>query len=74
VLKNAPGSGIQTSWNLMWGHSAGLAFAAQIVEAQMIDNPNDFGYIIRGLMVFGFQVIAPTYIGTNFAYPVANQA
>lgn len=74
VLKNAPGSGITTNWNLMWGHSAGLAFAAQIVEAQMIDNPNDFGYIIRGLMVFGFQVIAPTYIGTTFAYPVANQA
>jgi hypothetical protein len=48
----------------MFGHSAGLTFAAQIVECQMIDNPNDFGYIIRGLMVFGFQVIAATYVGT----------
>jgi hypothetical protein len=49
---------------VMFGHSAGLTFASQIVECQMIDNPNDFGYIVRGLMVFGFQVIAATYIGT----------
>lgn len=49
---------------VMFGHSAGLTFAAQIVECQMIDNPNDFGYIIRGLMVFGYEVIGPNYIGT----------
>lgn len=49
---------------LMFGHSAGLTFAAQIVECQMIDNPSDFGYIIRGLMVFGYQVIGPNYVGT----------
>lgn len=48
----------------MFGHSAGLTFAAQIVECQMIDNPTDFGYIIRGLMVFGYQVIGPNYVGT----------
>ena len=30
----------------------------------MIDNPNDFGYIIRGLMVFGYEVIGPKYVGT----------
>jgi hypothetical protein len=55
-----------------FGHSAGLTFAAQIVECQMIDNPNDFGYLIRGLMVFGYEVIEPKYLGTailakNFA-------
>lgn len=49
---------------LMFGHSAGLTFASQIVECQMIDNPNDFGYIIRGLMVYGYQVIQPSYVGT----------
>lgn len=49
---------------VMFGHSAGLTFAAQIVECQMIDNPTDFGYIIRGLMVFGFQVIGGNYVGT----------
>lgn len=49
--------------NVLFGHSAGLAFASQIVEAQMIDNPNDFGYIIRGLMVFGYKIIAANYVG-----------
>ena len=53
-------------WAVMFGHSAGLAFAAQIVEAQMIDNPNDFGYLIRGLMVFGYKVIEDAYVGCSF--------
>ncbi len=66
VAKNTGGT---TSWSVMFGHSAGLAFAAQIVEAQMIDNPSDFGYLIRGLMVFGFQVIGATYIGTSYCHP-----
>lgn len=48
----------------LFGHSAGLTFAAQIVECQMIDNPADFGYLIRGLMVFGYKVIEPKYVGT----------
>lgn len=49
---------------VMFGHSAGLTFASQIVECQMIDNPNDFGYIIRGLMVFGYEVVEPKFVGT----------
>ncbi len=48
----------------MFGHSAGLTFAAQVVECEMIQNPNDFGYIVRGLMVYGFQVVGPKYVGT----------
>lgn len=50
---------------VVFGHSAGLTFAAQIVEAQMINNPTDFGYLIRGLMVYGFEVIEPSYLGTG---------
>ncbi len=46
-----------------FGHSAGLTFAAQIVECQMIDNPSDFGYLIRGLMVYGYEVVEPSYVG-----------
>lgn len=63
------GSGASANWACMFGHSAGLAFAAQIVEAQMIDNPADFGYLIRGLMVFGFKVIEPDYVGCAFVEP-----
>ena len=48
---------------VMFGHSAGLTFASQIVECEMINNPNDFDYVIRGLMVFGYEVIGPKYVG-----------
>lgn len=54
---------------VMFGHSAGLTFASQIVELRMIDNPNDFGYLIQGLMVFGFEVIEPKYVGTAVVRP-----
>lgn len=50
--------------HIVFGHSAGLTFAAQIIECQMIDNPNDFGYLIRGLMVYGYEVIEPSYVGS----------
>lgn len=48
----------------MFGHSAGLTFASQITELRMIDNPNDFGYLVQGLMVFGYEVVEPNYVGT----------
>lgn len=47
----------------MFGHSAGLTFASQITELRMIDNPNDFGYLVQGLMVFGYEVVEPSYVG-----------
>lgn len=49
---------------VMFGHSAGLTFASQITELRMIDNPNDFGYLVQGLMVYGFEAVEPSYIGT----------
>lgn len=57
------------SWAIMFGHSAGLAFAAQITEAEMITNPSDFGYLVRGLMVYGYKVIEPNYVGLAYAKP-----
>lgn len=49
---------------VMFGHSAGLTFASQITELRMIDNPSDFGYLVQGLMVYGFEAVEPSYIGT----------
>ena len=53
----------------MFGHSAGLAFAAQITEAEMLQNPNDFGYLVRGLLVYGYKVIESDYVGLAYARP-----
>jgi hypothetical protein len=63
LSQNTPGPGSY----IVFGHSAGLTFASQIVECQIIDNPSDFGYIIRGLMVFGFNVIEGKYVGVIVA-------
>jgi hypothetical protein len=49
--------------NVVFGHSAGLTFASQIVDLRLIDNPNDFGYLCQGLMVYGYQVVEPLYVG-----------
>lgn len=54
------------SWAVMFGHPAGLAFAAQITEAEMLQNPNDFGWLVRGLMVYGYRVIEPRYCGVSY--------
>ena len=27
-------------------------------------SPNDFGYLVQGLMVFGYQAVEPAYVGT----------
>lgn len=63
VLKNQSPA---LSWAALAGHSAGLAFAAQITEAEMISNPNDFGYLVRGLMVYGYKVIEGKYLAVSY--------
>ncbi len=44
------------------GHSAGLAWASQIVEMERITNPWDFGHLLRGLCVYGYKVVEPKYL------------
>lgn len=50
-------------WNMPFGHKSSLTFAAQITELRMIDDPDDFGWLIDGLLVYGYKVIAPKYMG-----------
>lgn len=50
------------STNIIAGHPAGLAWASQIVEMERITNPWDFGHLMRGLCVYGFQVIEPKFL------------
>lgn len=59
--------GTQSDNYVMFGHPAGLAFAAQITELEVVQNPTDFGYLCRGLMVYGFKVIAGAHIGVSIA-------
>lgn len=38
------------------GHKCGISFASQITKMETLQNPNDFGQLVRGLQVWGNQV------------------
>ena len=54
------GGGTQQVTNVVAGHKAGLTFASQMTNMESMRNPNDFGDLVRGLNLFGFEVINDT--------------
>lgn len=52
--------------NIVAGHKAGLAFAAQITEMERLPNPFDFGHLMRGLCVYGYKVIEGKFLTSSF--------
>ena len=44
---------------LIAGHMSALTFASQITKTESLQNPNDFGQLVRGLNVFGKRLIKP---------------
>jgi hypothetical protein len=41
------------------GHKSAMTFASQINKVESIPNPNDFGTLVRGLMVYGRKTVKP---------------
>lgn len=41
------------------GHKTALTFASQITKTESLQNPNDFGSLVRGLNVYGKKMIKP---------------
>jgi hypothetical protein len=41
---------------IMAGHKSGITFASQIAKVESLQNPNDFGQLVRGLNVYGYKV------------------
>jgi hypothetical protein len=41
------------------GHKCALTFASQINKVEHLRNPNDFGDLVRGLMVYGRKAVKP---------------
>jgi len=39
------------------GHKSAISFASQMTKTETLRNPNDFGDLVRGLQVFGLQVV-----------------
>ena len=48
-----------TVWNAILGHKSALTFASQLTKNESLPNPNSFGYLHRGLQVYGYKVIKP---------------
>ncbi len=63
--------GTATLYHLLFGHKSALTFASQLTENELIDNPDDFGKLMRGLQVYGYKVIKDTAIGHLLAVPAA---
>lgn len=55
--------GTDTVTNAIFGHKKALTFASQMTKMEQIDNPSDFGQLVRGLNVFGYEMIDPKAAG-----------
>lgn len=65
VLSTTEGS--VDCFSLLYGHKSALTFASQLTENEMIPNPTDFGQLMRGLQVYGYETIKPTSMGHLYA-------
>ncbi|RLB94829.1 MAG: hypothetical protein DRH26_00070 [Deltaproteobacteria bacterium] len=63
--------GTATLYHLLFGHKSALTFASQLTENELIDNPDDFGKLMRGLQVYGYKVIKAESMGHLLAVPGA---
>lgn len=49
--------------DIIFGHKSALTFASQMTEMESLKNPDDFGDLVRGLNVYGFETIKPESLG-----------
>ena len=55
--------GTATLYYPIFGHKSAITFASQLTNNEMIDNPDDFGKLMRGLQVYGYKVVKPEAMG-----------
>ena len=53
------GTGASRQFNVIAGHKMGFTFASQMTEMETIRAESTFGDIVRGLQVYGYQVVKP---------------
>jgi hypothetical protein len=51
----------------LFGHKDATTFATQLVENKVLDNPNGFGMLHRGLQIYGYNVVKTEALGTLYA-------
>lgn len=50
------------------GHRDAFCFVSQIAKSEMLDNPDDFGQLVRGLQVYGWKVLRPEALVDMYVY------
>ena len=53
---------------ILAGHKSALCFASQISKVESLQDPNDFGMLVRGLNVYGFKTIKPEAMAAAVVY------
>ena len=51
---------------VQFGHKKALTFASQITKTEQLRSSDTFADIVRGLNVYGFEVLQPTLMGTLY--------
>ena len=59
--------GVTTVYNCIFGHPSAITFASQLVKDRSIPNPDDFGDIMEGLQVYGYETIKSQALGHFYA-------
>ncbi len=59
--------GVTTVQNCIFGHPAAITFASQLTENRVIPNPDDFGDLMEGLQVYGYETIKSQALGHFYA-------
>lgn len=49
---------------IMAGHKSAMCFASQIAKVETLQDPDDFGSLMRGLNVYGFKTVRPAALAT----------
>ena len=56
-----------TVYNILFGHKSGLTFASQMTQMETLKAESTFGDLVRGLNVFGYELIKPESLGLLYA-------
>jgi len=67
-LLNKGADGGVTAYDIIACHKYALTFATQITKNERLRNQNDFGDLIRGLQVYGYETIKPEGMVHLYAY------
>lgn len=50
------------------GHKTAITFASQMTKLETVRNPNDFGDFVRGMNIYGFEVVKPESLAVAVVY------